>query len=46
MGGYIFDKGEKIFKTKILEYRLILGTICFMLIPIGLVIYGWAFQWK
>jgi multidrug resistance protein len=45
MGGYIFDKGDKIFKNKILEYRLIPGTICFILIPIGLVIYGWTFQW-
>jgi MFS family permease len=43
-GGYFSDIGDKFFKNHKLEHRLIPGTFCFMLIPIGLYIYGWIFQ--
>jgi len=44
LGGYFADKGDKLFKNHRLENRLVPGTLCFMLIPIGLYIYGWTFQ--
>jgi multidrug resistance protein len=46
LGGYLADKGDEIFQKKRLENRLIPGTIAFSLIPIGLIIYGWAFQFE
>ena len=46
IGGYLADRGNDISKKKRSENRLIIGTIAYILIPIGLVIFGWAFQWK
>jgi len=46
LGGYLGDKSNNFFKIKRLENRLIPGTICYMLVPIGLIIYGWAFQYQ
>jgi multidrug resistance protein len=46
LGGYLADKGDYFFQKKRLENRLIPGTIAFLLIPIGLLIYGWAFQFE
>ena len=44
--GYLTDNAIHILKDKRSETRLIPGMIVFPLIPIGLVVFGWAFQLK
>ena len=46
VGGYLVHNAIDIFKDKRSETRLIPGMIVFPLIPIGLVVFGWAFQLK
>lgn len=46
LGGYLTDNAMHIFKDERLETRLVPGMIVFPLIPIGLAVFGWTFQFK